>query len=264
MHRFILALCALGLLLTALPSQAFFEEIDTLEERVTGGRASTAGDTTVQNLIETLDRGSGPVFRDVDQNAWYAAAVNAAAKQGLIHGDRDAKTGALRGTFRPGDRVTVAEMLRIAYNAWYTTGIITEPCPDTLKNNRAATHWAKTDFACAEAWQVRVALTLPDPDRPATRAEAVAILTDVFQRQLPSYAAPFTDTAGHAYETDIAAAAYLGIVTGDTKDGTAVGTFRPDDTLNRAEAAAVAVRTLSPYFNNPTPTPYFNNPTPTP
>jgi len=50
----------------------------------------------------------------------------------------------------------------------------------------------------------------------------------------------FYDTEDHPLESDIAYAAAMGIVSGDTNElGQPTRMFRPDDAVNRAEAAKI-------------------------
>ena len=66
------------------------------------------------------------------------------------------------------------------------------------------------------------------------------MIDDIFQADVPSLSSPFLDTEGHAYEQDIAYANFQGIIAGDTDArGDLTWYFRPNDNLNRAEAAKI-------------------------
>ena len=69
---------------------------------------------------------------------------------------------------------------------------------------------------------------------------SIAIINDAFGEDvLPLYSS-FRDTAGNLWESDIAYAALLGIVSGDTDaSGNPTGYFRPDENIVRAETAKV-------------------------
>lgn len=76
------------------------------------------------------------------------------------------------------------------------------------------------------------------PGASLTRAQAAAILTRMLE--LPAGgAAPFTDTAGHWAERDIAAAAEAGLLRGYPD-----GSFRPEEAVSREEAAVLLARAM--------------------
>src|SRR3990167_9183136 len=81
---------------------------------------------------------------------------------------------------------------------------------------------------------------VPSLNSPAKRAQVIAIINDAFGEEvLPLYSS-FRDTAGNPWESDIAYAALLGIVSGDTdSNGNPTGYFRPDENIVRAETAKV-------------------------
>jgi hypothetical protein len=78
------------------------------------------------------------------------------------------------------------------------------------------------------------------PDDPLTRGEMAALLVRALD--LPAGEAPFIDTAGSGFESDISALFAAGITRGcDTSDATR---FCPDDSVTRGEMAAFLVRAL--------------------
>ena len=68
--------------------------------------------TLLQALGVKIEQRTGGVFRDVDSSVEFAAAIEMAAKAGVIAGDSDAQ-GNATGTFRPLDPVNRAEVAKI-------------------------------------------------------------------------------------------------------------------------------------------------------
>ena len=120
-------------------------------------------------------------------------------------------------------------------------GVDETNCVTSPENVAATSHWAGKFVSCAEEMDVRL---FRDPylelNKHAKRAEMLTVIHDAFGDEvLPMYAT-FSDTSGHTYEADIAYATVFGIVSGDTNsNGVEVGTFRPDDYINRAETAKI-------------------------
>ena len=181
---------------------------------------------------------SGPVFGDVADGDWYHPYVSTLAEWGIVSGYRDGD-GRPTGEFRPGNPVTVIETLKMAMEAAQVSTML---CTNAPLQPEARGHWGARYVACGEKMSVRLlkAGLATGLNRPAKRAEVLSIVHDVFGEAVPPVYSNFTDTAGHPYEADIAYAALLGIVGGDTdKAGNPVGAFRPDDPINRAETAKV-------------------------
>ncbi|MBI2636465.1 S-layer homology domain-containing protein, partial [Candidatus Peregrinibacteria bacterium] len=227
----ILSSLVLSLFLSfASPAYGFFEILDRLQPK-----ASPKSELTdvIKRLEEAKDA-SVTGFKDVKADAWFGTYVSSVAKWGIVSGYKD-KDGKPTGKYGPGDPVTVAEILKMAMKAAKTDE---KECPATVKHPKAGAHWAKVYVACGEAWGVRLLQGNPDLNRGASRAEVLTILFDSFKDTVPQESSDFTDAHGHAYEADIAYAAKLGIVSGDKDgDGNPKGTFRPNDKVNRAEAA---------------------------
>lgn len=242
MCRLLLPLILLGLLL-APPVFGFFEVLDDLQQELSEEESSEDPlnlDDLIQDLQQTTEQ---PVtsFIDVPQSAWYFNAVTMVAARGIVSGYKDVN-GNPTGLFGPGNPVTVAEILKMAYEA---AGVITATCKKSVDLPQAAVHWARPYVACAEEGGMRVLHLQPDLNRGATRAEVVSIVHDAFRVQVPAGSSPFTDTVNHLYEADIALAAANSVVSGDKgADGRSTGTFRPNDGVNRAEAAQIIAKSL--------------------
>jgi hypothetical protein len=217
---------------------AFFDEVVALKAELAQWEAVHA-DVDFSDILEQLDDIAGTVFVDVEDNAWYAPYVSSLSEWGIVSGYRDV-AGKTTGRFGPGDPVTIAEILKMAAGA---ARIEVTSCP-APRRAEAALHWAAQLVGCAEERGSRVTDSeYPFAlNRPATRAEVMAVIHDLFGDDVPPLLATYGDTAGHRFESDIAYASLLTIVFGDTvTDGTAAGTFRPDDPVNRAEAAKILV-----------------------
>lgn len=68
--------------------------------------------TLLQALAVKIDPRTGGIFTDVDSSVEFAAAVETAARAGVVSGDTDAQ-GKNLGTFRPLDPVNRAEVAKI-------------------------------------------------------------------------------------------------------------------------------------------------------
>ncbi len=219
----------------------FFDEIVALQEELQVWEATNAADFS--DVIEQLEDITGPVFRDVADADWYNPYVASLSEWGIVSGYKDSQ-GRPTGEYRPGNQVTVAEVLKMAMEA---AQIDEESCTGTPLHPQATNHWAKLYVQCAEDRGVRLLDPhLPaDLNRPAKRAEVLTIIHDTFGEEvLPLYSS-FVDTQGHRFEADIAYANLYGIVSGDTNSsGSETGTFRPDDAINRAETAKIIYEKL--------------------
>jgi hypothetical protein len=217
---------------------AFFDEVAALKAELAQWEAVHAS-ADFTDILEQLDDLSGTVFTDVNDEAWYAPFVTSLAEWGIVSGYRDA-TGRATGEFGPGNPVTVAEILKMASEA----ARIDEASCSVANRAEAQGHWSAAYVGCAEERRARVLTAGYQAalDRPATRAEVLAIMHDLFGDNVPPVSAGFSDAAAHRFSADIGYASALRIVGGDTDDsGAPMGTFRPDDAVNRAEAAKILV-----------------------
>lgn len=220
----------LSLFLFTSPAYGFFQALDKLRPKENAG----GGIQKVLQQVEEAKNASKSGFKDVKEGDWFGSYVSSVAKWGIVSGYKD-KDGKPTGKYGPGDPVTVAEILKMTMKS---AKVDEKECPALVKHPKAGNHWAKVYVACGEAQGVRLLKGNPDLNRGASRAEVLTILFDAFQDSVPEESSDFTDSHGHAYEADIAFAAKLGIVSGDKdEDGNPKGTFRPNDKVNRAEAA---------------------------
>ena len=236
MHKLLLPLCALGILLLANPSQAFFDDVEQMHKQLQGQTTSPSGadaGAAIDELMRAVD--AVPVtFTDIPADSWYETYVTALSQRGIVSGFRDAQ-GNPTGKFGPGYLVTIAEVLKMAFRA---AGVDETKCTGTLRHPHAAAHWARSFVLCGEQRSMRILKNFPNLDRAALRGEVLAMIDDAFGAAIPSLHASFKDTKNHSYEKDIAYAASRGVVSGDTDpSGIPTNTFRPDDRINRAEVA---------------------------
>ncbi len=219
----------------------FFDELTELKQELIAWETTHAAD--LGDLLNTLDDLAGAQFRDVAEGDWFNPYVQSVASWGIITGYKGSD-GNPTGEFGPGNNVTVAEMLKISLKAAQIDeaecGLIPPLHPQALG------HWASAFVSCAEAMQMRIlADATVDLNRPATRAEVVAMIDDAFGDDVPPLFSNFRDTAGHPLEADIAFAYTRGIVSGDKDSlGIETGTFRPDASINRAEVAKIVYERL--------------------
>jgi len=145
------------------------------------------------------------------------------------------------GTVRPRADVTRAQVATILFRLmtdisrehhWQQTN----PFPDVVLSN-----WHNN--AVSTTFNANIFFGMPDgtfmPDRGITRAELAATIVR-FKGVSPNYgAAQFNDISGHWAQGYINAAARNGWVVGDNGLG---NQFRPNDTITRAETAAIINR----------------------
>ncbi len=176
-------------------------------------------------------------FRDVPSTAWFACPVHSLADAGILRG-YSSPNGTPTGLFGPADPVTYAEILAIAFRVLREDHETSALVP---KNRSARGTWASGIIEAAEERGVPVLTTALNVHTPATRAEVIAILLHLLPLASSSGENSFTDLpADHPYRDILLQATSLGILQGDTApDGTLLHTLRPDDPINRAEAAKI-------------------------
>lgn len=171
-------------------------------------------------------------FTDVPATAWYAEAVYAAASAEIVKGFPN-------GTFQPTGKITradfaimVARLLK-ADTSKYTTSAFKD-VPNT--------HYAVGAIAyCTEQGIVNGIGENFEPKRTITREEAATMMARALELTSTATTTNFKDDAAiqNYAKASVAACAAAGIMTGDN------GSFRPADTLTRAEAAQIMVNVLN-------------------
>lgn len=167
-------------------------------------------------------------FSDVKDADWFAPYVSVCVEHGLMNG-----TG--NGTFAPGGTITVAEVAAIA--ARLRESATGEAIPGVTPRPGESLPWYQKYVGYLTANGVAVA----DPVKNATRQEFFALLSAVTApEQLPAIntIAALPDTT----DETVLAFYNAGILTGvDDR-----GTFAPERTLTRSEAAAMIARLVEP------------------
>ncbi|MBU0668164.1 S-layer homology domain-containing protein, partial [Patescibacteria group bacterium] len=173
-------------------------------------------------------------FCDFDDSAWFSEDVDYLKRAGIVAGD----TG--KCTFRPGDSVSRAEILKMAIEAAGDSGLLEQEEDPAFQDSRE--HWAKKYIAFAlKRNHVSGFEDGFHPNQAVTRAEAVKIIFNVMgiKPTKDDLAAAFPDMEGHWGAAIVAYAKDLGIVGGDPD-----GNFRPDAPVNRAEASKIIRATI--------------------
>jgi len=188
-----------------------------------------------RSLLLGLVSGQEVIFHDVPTSSWFAPYVSTLIADGIAQGYSDT-SGKPTGVFGVGNPVTYAEVLKMALEV-ADISITGLPPP---RSASAKGTWASAYVAAAEARGLPVITPDLDVHRPASRAEVVAILLNVLDLPVASGKKPsFPDVpASHRYAATIATAAFYDLVQGNPD-----GTFRPDDSINRAEAAKLVALT---------------------
>ena len=168
-------------------------------------------------------------FSDVADNSWFKTYVYDLAEKQVINGYTD-------GTFRPDNKVTVGEFLKL---------IIVASTGDKVNFSLVEadkSHWAAVYLKVAENYDVlnNGEYKISDLDRVITRIEIVKILTrcDILIKDSAQTASSkvFSDTQDLTEDelVYLSHAVGIGVIVGDPE-----GTFRPNDGLLRSECAKV-------------------------
>ena len=185
-----------------------------------------------------LTRGRLPSFTDVSPRDWFALWVDIAYNTGIISG-----TGA--GTFEPGREVTVAEALQMAANmdsrhkgdTFHTTAHVSTP-------------WYTDAVTYCLASGIIARGQFEDYERQITRRELAQVFgATELARSLPQRNSPIQvmTAVRDVSAADPAAGAIYGLYTKGILTGVDESlSFRPDNPVTRAEAAALAARLARP------------------
>ena len=171
-------------------------------------------------------------FKDTDDDSWYTKYVAPVKERGIISGYKDT-TGNELGEYRPANNITVAEILKIALE---TAGEgESSETPDLAS---ALNHWAKGYVAKAEKLGLDIVSDDIDLNRLATRGEVIRIMLEALDitPDVIEKSDFFDVLTSHEHADFIQYAKDLGIISGDAD----TNNFRPDDPINRAEAAKIA------------------------
>jgi hypothetical protein len=176
-------------------------------------------------------------FKDTDDDQWYTDYVATVKDLGIVNGYKDAN-GNETGYYGPGDNVTVGEILKIGLksaNKGEGSG--------TPRLSRALNHWARGYVKRAEDLNLDLVKDQnTDLNRPATRGEVIRMMLEAAGIEPEDISSTsFSDVSlSNVYAKFIEYATKLGIVSGDDN----ASTFRPDDSINRAEVAKITKKIL--------------------
>lgn len=181
----------------------------------------------------TKNRYSSGLFADVNSNHWFSENVKTTYELGLMKG-----TGS--GTFSPGNNVTLAEAVALAarIHSIYYTG------SDSFASYDGG-NWY--DPYVDYARENNIINTYYNYSRPATREEFVHILANALpQKALENIAGrvSFADSGDITYMADVRLLSGAGVINGIAENG--VIYFKPQNTITRAEVAAVVGRMAKP------------------
>ena len=195
--------------------------------------------------IQVVIDGKVVIFTDVPTSMWFVSYVRDAAEAGIVNGYKD-KFGNFTGKYGPGNSITVAEALKIAVEG---AGYDEETY--AMKISSGVNHWASAYVSVAKGEGFDVIADRFRLDRPATRAEVAALFTSAFHVNMESITVGtrYTDvTASTKFADSIEALSSAEIVMGDTDiHGQATGTFRPTQSINRAEVAKMIMLARAEY-----------------
>lgn len=184
-------------------------------------------------------------FKDTDDDDWFTEFVSKAKNRGIFNGYKDKEGNAL-GEFRPGNHITVAEILKVGLEA-SGKGESEEVANPTLE--AAAGHWAKRYVKRAEELKLDLVREKKlDLNRPATRGEVIRMMLETLDIKPEKVTkTDFSDVSmKHRHAAYIQYAKSLGIVSGDSGKTT----FRPDEPINRAEASKIADQMMENIVGN--------------
>lgn len=208
--RMIRACFVLLVMLTALSVSAFADENDswyTLPETQTVPILQEQPSQPVQQQI---------VFPDVQPKDWFYDDVMKLHTIGVIGGFPD-------GTFRPNDKVTTGQALKMI--------LLAAGHPEPVS---AASHWARgyLDYAIERNFLVRFK-DISDLDIPMSRALTAKLAANALGISRTDKSKKFTDTD----DDYVCALSEIGIIGGYPD-----GSFKPKNSLTRAELSAICSR----------------------
>lgn len=180
-------------------------------------------------LAGSLSALAGTV-KDV-QGHWAENAIQAWLDQGFINGYKD-------GTFRPEGKVSRAELVKMINASFGFAGQAAVTYSDVK-----ATDWFYQDLAAAlaQGYILSIAEGTFSATQPVSRLEAAKALTKLLELAPAVSASTLQDTANLS---DAEKNAVGAVVDAKLMVGNGKGSFRPNDTLTRAEAVVLLTRAL--------------------
>ncbi len=175
-------------------------------------------------------------FPDIDGH-WAEDEITYLAGQGLVSGFPD-------GTFKPSETVTRAQVAAVVAGQ---LGLDPEPAafPDV-----PSTHWANE--AIGALVDEGIMSGYPNgtfqPSNPMTRAEVAVVLTNAYGYTATSSVSSFADVSVSFWAFGNIQALYDNYITIGYPDGT----YKPSNTMTRAEFSIFMAKSLNPVFVQPT------------
>ena len=181
-------------------------------------------------MLSAVCFAGGCVFDDVDEGDWYAEDVQNAYTLGLV-------AGTDTSLFSPESRITVSQAITMASRAnavYYGKSI------DTSYDKM----WYEPYVKYAVENGIIASDSFSDYGAQATRAQVASVFynclpKEMFEKINDISSVPDVDENDSSYEA-VLALYNAGVLTGSDK----YGTFRPKDSITRAETAAIINRTL--------------------
>lgn len=194
---------------------------------------SYADEISTNDSMESVIQKEGEHrFNDIPHTEWYAEAVYALEKLGIISGFKDENGNPLH-VFKPAEPVTYAQFAKMSLLARDIMSGKPTALPTNPKNNSAQKTWAASYIAEAEILfsLYRESLNVHEPMPRGATAQTLLELLNI--SPIPS-AQVFSDVpTSHPYYQALMKAVSINLFSGDDD----ANTMRPDDVLTRAEAA---------------------------
>lgn len=172
-------------------------------------------------------------FNDLQYSKWAEDGIEYMAKRGTVAGYGD-------GKFKPAGLVTRAQAVTFLVRELYPEQL-EKPAEGTTYSDVPKTHAFNKEIAIAS--KNGLASGFPDgsfrPDAPLSRAEAAAFLTRAYSLSEGKQTANWSDTESHWAAAPILVMSSNGLVGGYSD-----GTYRPNQTVTRAEYAVFMSRLI--------------------
>ena len=172
-------------------------------------------------------------FKDVDEKAYYAAAVEWAVAKNITK-------GTAADTFAPNDTCTRGQIVTFL---WRAAG---EPKPSGTKNPftdvKQSDYWYNAVlWAVEQGITTGTSATTFSPNEGCTRGQVATFLWRYENKPAPAAKNPFEDVKKGAYYYD----AVLWAVEADVTKGTSATTFAPNDTCTRGQIVTFLYRDIA-------------------
>ena len=185
-------------------------------------------------MTEPIDKLQGTVsFKDVDEKAYFAAAVEWAVAKNITK-------GTAADTFAPNDTCTRGQIVTFL---WRAAG---EPTPSGTETPftdvKQSDYWYNAVlWAVEQGITAGTSATTFSPNEGCTRGQVATFLWRYENKPAPAAKNPFEDVKKGAYYYD----AVLWAVEADVTKGTSATTFAPNDTCTRGQIVTFLYRDIA-------------------